>query len=89
MLRSMDEPTNSAGAFEQLLAACRALDERRFRYDLIVARSDAVMLRVVLPGEYWEIEFFADGTIERERFISQGVEACPTAIDEVLQVLDT
>jgi hypothetical protein len=85
----MDEPTEPASAFEQLLAACRALDERRFRYDLTAARSDAVMLRVVLPGEYWEIEFFADGTIERERFVSQGVEACPTAIHEILQVLDT
>ena len=50
MLRSMDEPTNSASAFEQLLVACRALDERRFRYDLIVARQNAVMLRVVLPA---------------------------------------
>jgi hypothetical protein len=82
----MGEPTQ--GAFERLLAACSALDERRFRYELRVVRSDAVMLTVVLPGEYWEIEFFADGTIERERFVSQGVEDCPTAVDEVLRVLD-
>jgi hypothetical protein len=82
----MGEPTH--GAFERLLAACRALDERRFRYELHVARPDAVTLTVVLPGEYWEIEFFSDGTIERERFVSQGVEDCPTAIDEVLRALD-
>jgi hypothetical protein len=35
-----------------------------------------------------EIEFFADGTVQRERFASQGVEDRPTAIDDVLRILD-
>jgi hypothetical protein len=31
------------------------------------------MMSVALPGERWEIEFFDDGRIELERFVSQGV----------------
>jgi hypothetical protein len=87
-LRTVDDAP-AAAFVEQLFAACLALQERGLRYDLDVARPEAVMLRLVLPGEYWEIEFFADGTIERERFVSQGVEECPTAIEAVLRALDS
>ena len=84
----MGEPLSQPSAFDRLLGACRALDEHGIRYDLSVARPEAVMMSIVLPGEYWEIEFFADGTVERERFVSQGVEDCPTAIADVLRVFD-
>ena len=30
------------------------------------------MVLVAVPGERWEIEFLADGSIEVERFISDG-----------------
>jgi hypothetical protein len=33
------------------------------------------MVLVTVPGERWEVEFFADGSIEVERFISNG-EIC-------------
>jgi hypothetical protein len=84
----VDEPVRQSRAFERLLAACRALAERGLRYRLSVARPEAVMMSIVLPGEYWEIEFFADGTVERERFVSQGVDDCPTAVDDVFPYLD-
>jgi hypothetical protein len=33
------------------------------------------MVRAIVPGQRWEIEFFADGEIEIERFVSTGVDA--------------
>ena len=30
------------------------------------------MVLAALPGEHWEIEFFADGSVEAEQFISGG-----------------
>jgi hypothetical protein len=43
-----------------------------------VARSEAVMVTVVLPGERVEVESFADGSIEIERFVSDGTVAATT-----------
>jgi hypothetical protein len=71
---------------EKLLAFCTALDERAAPYDLKVVRGNAVMATVVVPGEYLEIEFFLDGTVELERFVSQGVEAAADAeLDQVIE----
>ena len=30
------------------------------------------MVEIAVPGERWEVEFFADGTVEVERFVSEG-----------------
>ena len=46
------------------------------------------MISVAVPGERWEIEFFDDGRIELERFISQGVAGAPSALAELLAWLD-
>ena len=37
-------------------------------------RDDAVMVLAVVPGERWEVEFFADGHTEVEVFTSGGVD---------------
>jgi hypothetical protein len=47
-----------------------------------VARPEAVMVTVVIPGERVEVEFFADGRIEIERFISNGTVS-DAAADEL------
>lgn len=64
---------------EQLLSFCAALDALHVRYGVVIARDDAVMVTVVLPGQYVEIEFFKDGAVEIERFLSQGVEEAARA----------
>ncbi len=46
------------------------------------------MVRVSVPGEIWELETFEDGTIELERFLSQGVEAEPSAPRKLLTYFD-
>jgi hypothetical protein len=75
---------------EKLFAFCAVLDERRVRYDLKVVREGAVMVAVVIPGAYLEIEFFPDGTVEIERFVSRGVEGAGDAgLDRVIEALSS
>ena len=59
---------------DKLLAFCSSLARLNVRYDMKVARDDAVMVAVLLPGDYVEVEFFVDGAVEIERFLSQGVD---------------
>ncbi|HXO49277.1 MAG TPA: hypothetical protein VN897_18550 [Mycobacterium sp.] len=67
---------------------CRELDRRHIAYELQIVRDEALMMSVPVPGERWEIEFFDDGRIELERFISQGVAEAPSALAELLAWLD-
>ncbi len=76
-------------AMEKLLDFCAVLDHRKARYELSVARPEAVMVSLAVPGERWEIEFFSDGRIELERFVSQGVaDAGPAELDAALRYFD-
>ena len=54
-----------------LLVILAKLDAARISYDLDHQR-DSIMVRVPIPGQWWEVEFFADGQVEVERFISTG-----------------
>jgi hypothetical protein len=60
---------------EKLFNFCNMLETLHVRYGVLIARDDAVMVTVVIPGQYIEVEFFNDGSVEIERFVSQGVEA--------------
>jgi hypothetical protein len=66
----------------------RELDRRHVTYELRIVRDEALMMSVALPGERWEIEFFDDGRIELERFVSQGVVDAPGALTELLAWFD-
>lgn len=66
----------------------RELDRRHATFELRVIRDEALMMAVALPGERWEIEFFEDGRIELERFVSQGVVEAPGALAELLARFD-
>lgn len=48
------------------------LENKKIYYKLNKIRDDAIMVEVSVPGERWEIEFFAKGNIEIERFLSNG-----------------
>jgi hypothetical protein len=67
---------------------CRELDRRHVTYELRVVRDEALMMSVAVPGERWEIEFFDDGHIELERFVSQDVVEAPNALAELLAWFD-
>ena len=59
-------------AFQRLLDLLNRLDAARLRYSLGHFRDDTVAVEVVVPGERWEIELFADGRAEVEVFSSVG-----------------
>ncbi|HEX6880923.1 MAG TPA: hypothetical protein VF135_11205 [Terriglobales bacterium] len=50
----------------------RELGASRTHYDLTSVREGAVMVKVTLPGERWEVEFFDDREPEVEVFRSDG-----------------
>ena len=58
------------------------LDQEHIHYTLTRARDYALMVTIVVPGERWEVEFYADGQVEVEIFRSDpngmlGEEALP------------
>ncbi len=55
-----------------LFAFLQALEDRKIHFELGRHRQDTVMVKVAVPGERWEIEFFDDGNIEVEVFRSVG-----------------
>jgi hypothetical protein len=59
--------TNS---LQKLLGFLDELERRKIFFRLERARSEAIMVLVDIPGERWEIEFFADGEVEVETFRS-------------------
>ena len=48
------------------------LDEKSIFYKLGKVREEAVMVEVAVPGQRWEIEFLDDGTVDIEKFLSDG-----------------
>jgi hypothetical protein len=48
------------------------LTDSNIFYRLNKVRCEAIMVEITVPGQRWEIEFMEDGTIEIEKFISDG-----------------
>jgi hypothetical protein len=61
--------------FSKLTTFLKHLEHAHIHYALASHREDAIMVLVTVPGERWEVEFLGDGTVEVERFISNG-EIC-------------
>jgi hypothetical protein len=72
-----------ANQLQHLLDFLARLDAARIHHTLTSVRPEAVMVIVTVPGERWEVEFFTDGVVEVERFVSQGVVAGEAAIEEL------
>ena len=66
---SEELPTNS---YDDLLAFLTRLDERKIHFGLKHIRSESVLVDIAVPGQRWEVEFMQDGSVEIERFISDG-----------------
>jgi hypothetical protein len=58
--------------FNDLMAFLADLEKGKIYYSLAHQRDNAIMVIVSIPGERWEIEFGDDGSVEVERFISDG-----------------
>jgi hypothetical protein len=76
------QPTPQTGpsAFEKLVDFLTTLERVKMTYRLSHFRADAITVELAIPGERWEVEFFADGTVEVERFRSLG----DTSTDEAV-----
>lgn len=48
------------------------LEERKIYYKLNKVRSESIMVEIAVPGQRWEVEFMDDGSIEIEKFMSDG-----------------
>jgi hypothetical protein len=59
-------------AFTKLTTFLCDLEQKGISYTLAHHRDDAIMVFVAAPGERWEIEFLDDGSVETEKFISNG-----------------
>jgi hypothetical protein len=77
----------SLNALENLLDFLARLDEHKIWYRLEHVR-DSIMVITMIPGEYWEIEFFADGHIEIEKFTSKGeIQDDLSLLDEFIKIM--
>ena len=65
---------------DPLLAFLRRLEEHQIHYRLNKVR-DAIMVEVAIPGQRWEVEFFPDGSIEVEEFITTGTIEDASVLD--------
>ncbi len=48
------------------------LEDNKIFYRLSKIRRESVMVEVAVPGQRWEIEFMDNGSIEIEKFFSEG-----------------
>ena len=65
---------------EHLLDFLNKLEDNHIYYRLNKVR-DAILVEIAVPGARWEVEFFPDGSIEVEKFITTGVIEDASALD--------
>jgi hypothetical protein len=63
----------------------KKLEQAHIHYTLASHRDDAIMVLVTVPGERWEIEFLGDGSVEVERFLSNGEICGEEALHDLLR----
>jgi hypothetical protein len=61
---------NQRKPMDRLLSFLCSLENNRIHYTLAHNRGEAIMVLIAVPGQRWEVEFFADGQVEIERFAS-------------------
>lgn len=68
-----------------LLDFLSKLEEHNIYYRLNKVR-DAILVEIAVPGQRWEVEFFRDGSIEVEKFLTTGEIEGPSVLDAIFQV---
>ncbi len=69
--------------FDKLILFLQNLEQQKISYTIMHHRDESIMVSVAVPGERWEIEFLNNGSIEVEKFISNGDIQGQEAIDEL------
>jgi hypothetical protein len=68
----------------RLYTLLQQLERARIHYTLARVRDDTVMIRATVPGRRYEIEVFADGSVEVEVFGGEGPIGGQEAVDDLL-----
>jgi hypothetical protein len=68
----MTPMANQNSSLQPVLDFIATLRGAKIFFRIECHRDEAVMVRVDVPGERWEVEFFADGEMEAEQFVSAG-----------------
>lgn len=55
-----------------LIKFLNKLEQLKIYYRMNKIRSDSIMIEVAVPGQRWEIEYMSDGSLEIEKFVSNG-----------------
>lgn len=71
----------------QLLDFLGQLNRAQISYTLAHNRDEAIMVLIAVPGARWEVEFFADGSVEVEVFVSSGGVQGPELLTRLFQEL--
>jgi hypothetical protein len=59
------------GTIKSLVDFLETLEQRKIYYKLNKIR-DGILVEVTIPGQRWEVEFMANGSVEIEKFVSDG-----------------
>lgn len=59
----------STDSLQKLLDFLCRLERSKVHFHLEHNRDESIMVLVAVPGQRWEVEFFADGAIEVEMFL--------------------
>ena len=69
-----------------VLTFLRRLDEAGLHYSLGSFRETGEFQVTTPANERWEVEFFGDGSVEVERFVSTGVrDADPARLEDLFR----
>ena len=73
----MSNPTSAMHMLDAVWAMSKQLDTASIPHEIQTYRFDAVSILAHVPGEYWEIDFLEDGSVDFERYKTSGVSADP------------
>jgi hypothetical protein len=73
------------GTVASVRAFLEVLDRGGIHYELGNVRPEALMVTAAVPGQRWEIEFLAAGTVEVEIFASDGETLGETDLGDLVQ----
>ena len=75
----------SANCIDRLLQFLRRLEDAKIDYRLDNYREDAISVLIAVPGERWEVDFLKDGSVDVERFRSNGHIYDESILDKLFQ----
>lgn len=74
----------ATAVFGDLIQFLERLRSASIHYSLDTVRPNGLLVSVAVPGQRWEVEFFADGNVEVEKFVSDGTILGKAALEDLI-----